>query len=250
MIIMVKETIKEAVTLHKSLKQDQMYITVDTLILPVINGKLCLLLSLRRNPPYDGMPALPGRIIGRDETAEETAWYLMNEMLPGGEPFLEQLYTFTEVDRDPRGRVISVAYLAIIPQRKLAKLLEEQETTLQPFRIDTEEGRLQMTGLDGTVLTGSDLAFDHGRIIETGVKRLQNKIGYTDIGFRFLNNANAFSLSELQTVFEAVLNMELDSSNFRRSILNQYEKSGRLWQTAQEERRGRGRPAVLYRFDL
>lgn len=250
MIIMVKETIKEAVTLHKSLKQDQMYITVDTLILTVINGKLCLLLSLRRNPPYDGMPALPGRIIGRDETAEETAWYLMNEMLPGGEPFLEQLYTFTEVDRDPRGRVISVAYLAIIPQRKLAKLLEEQETTLQPFRIDTEEGRLQMTGQDGTVLTGSDLAFDHGRIIETGVKRLQNKIGYTDIGFRFLNNANAFSLSELQTVFEAVLNMELDSSNFRRSILNQYEKSGRLWQTAQEERRGRGRPAVLYRFDL
>ena len=250
MIIMVKETIKEAVTLHESLEQDQLYITVDTLILTVINGKLCLLLSRRKNPPFEGMPALPGRFIGHDETAEETACYLMNEMLPGGEPFLEQLYTFTEVDRDPRGRMISTAYLAIIPQGKLEKLLEEKETTLQPYRIGTEAGKLQMTGKDGTVLTGQDLAFDHGRIIETGIKRLQNKIGYTDIGFRFLNNADAFSLSELQTVFEAVLDMELDSSNFRRSILNQYEKSGRLWQTAQEERRGRGRPAVLYRFDL
>ena len=234
----------------ESLKQDQLYVTVDTLILTVIDGKMCLLLSPRKNPPYEGRLALPGRFIGHDETAEETVRYLMNEMLPGGEPFLEQLYTFTETDRDPRGRVISMAYLVIIPQQKLEMLLEEKKTALQPFRIGSEEEGLQLTGQDGTILAGSDLAFDHGRIIGTGIKRLQNKIGYTDIGFRFLNNADAFSLSELQTVFEAVLNTELDSSNFRRSILNQYEKSGRLWQTAREERRGRGRPAVLYRFDL
>lgn len=233
----------------ESLKQDQLYVTVDTLILTVIDGKMCLLLSPRKNPPYEGRLALPGRFIGHDETAEETVRYLMNEMLPGGEPFLEQLYTFTETDRDPRGRVISVAYLVIIPQRKLEKLLEEKETAMQPFRVEWEEEGLRLAGKDGTVFTGADLAFDHGRIIETGIKRLQNKIGYTDIGFRFLNHAEAFSLGELQTVFEAVLNAELDSSNFRRSILNQYEKGGRLRQTAQEERKGRGRPAVLYRFD-
>lgn len=247
---MVTVTLKEVKAVHEELEQGQLYVTVDTLILTVMNGELCLLLSRRKNPPYEGRPALPGRFIGPEEAAETTVRYLMNEMLPGADPFLEQLYTFTEVNRDPRGRVISAAYLVILPQQKMEKVLEESETSLRPYRVDTENGAVRMTGEDGTVLTGSDLAFDHGRIIETGIQRLRNKIGYTDIGFRFLNNPGAFSLSELQTVFEAVLGMQLDSSNFRRSILNQYEKGGRLRQTAQEERRGRGRPAVLYRFDL
>ena len=236
--------------MHGALKPDQLYVTVDTLILTVMDGKLCLLLSRRKDPPYEGRPALPGRFIGQEETAEETVRYLMNEMLPGAEPFLEQLYTFTEVERDPRGRVISAAYLVILPQQKLEKVLAESGTSLRPYRVTAEDGRLRMDGEDGTVLREEDLAFDHGRIIETGIRRLQGKIDYTDIGFRFLNSTDAFSLSELQTVFEAVLGMQLDSSNFRRAILTRYERSGRLWQTAQEERKGRGRPAVLYRFDL
>ena len=105
-----------------------------------------------------------------------------------------------------------------------------------------------MSGKDGTVLTGSDLAFDHGRIIETGIKRLQNKIGYTDIAFRFLADMESFSLSELQTVFEAVLDRPTDSSNFRRMIRTQYEKEGRVIRTEKEDKQGPGRPSVLYRF--
>jgi hypothetical protein len=108
--------------------------------------------------------------------------------------------------------------------------------------------KVELTAADGTSLIGSDLAFDHGRIIETGVLRLQGKIDYTDIGFRFLNDTEAFSLSELQTVFEAVLDRPLDISNFRRFILGRYEKNGRMVQTEQAEKKGRGRPAVLYRL--
>ena len=83
-------------------------------------------------------------------------------------------------------------------------------------------------------------------MIQTGLQRLRNKIDYTDIGFSFLENREEFALGELQTVFEAVLDSKLDSSNFRRFILNRYEKTGRLEQTEQAEKRGRGRPAALY----
>lgn len=236
--------------MHEILQPDRVYVAVDILALTVMDGELCLMLSRRKDPPYEGRLALPGRFVGQEEAAETAVCRLMEEMIPVFDPFLEQLYTFTEVNRDPRGRVISAAYLVIMQPRKLEEVLRAERTQMLPYRISTKSCPLQLTGGDGTTLIGSDLAFDHGRIIETGVQRLQGKIDYTDIGFRFLNNAGAFSLSELQTIHEAILGVELDSSNFRRAILNRYERTGRLWQTAQEEKRGRGRPAVLYRFDL
>jgi len=236
--------------MHDTLQSDRTYVTVDILALTVQDGQLSLMLSRRKDSPFQGRLALPGRFIGQEESAETAVHRLMEEMIPVADPFMEQLYTFTEVNRDPRGRVISVAYLVIMPPKKLEEAWRAGSITVHPYRISTGTVPLRMTGEDGMTLTGGDLAFDHGRIIETGVQRLQGKIDYTDIGFRFLNSADAFSLSELQTIYEAVLGTALDSSNFRRSILNRYERTGRLWQTAQEEKRGRGRPAVLYRFDL
>ena len=79
--------------------------------------------------------------------------------------------------------------------------------------------------------------------------RLRGKIDYTDVAFHLLRDMQAFSLSELQIVFEAVLDQQLDASNFRRGILTRYENSGRLTQTDQAKKQGRGRPAALYRFD-
>ncbi len=234
--------------MHEILQPDRLYVAVDILALTVRDGGLYLMLSRRKDPPYEGRLALPGRFIGQEEAAETAVRSLMEEMIPVSDPFMEQLYTFTEVNRDPRGRVISTAYLVIIPSRKLDEMPDAWNADLQLYRIS---GRpVQLTAGDGTAITGDDLAFDHGRIIETGVQRLQGKLDYTDIGFRFLNSAGAFSLSELQAIHEAILGVTLDSSNFRRSILGRYERTGRLWQTAQEEKRGRGRPAVLYRFDL
>ncbi len=233
-----------------SLQPGRIYVTVDILALTVLDGKLCLMLSRRREPPYEGLLALPGRFIGQAETAETAACRLINEMIPVADPYLEQLYTFTDVNRDPRGRVISAAYLVIVPARKLKEAQLEKSFAVRPYRISVGTGPLRITGEDGNTLTGGDLAFDHGRIIETGVQRLQGKIDYTDIGFRFLDNAGAFSMSELQMIYEAVLGTALDSSNFRRAVFKRYERNGHLRQTAQEEKCGRGRPAVLYRFDF
>ncbi len=235
--------------MHESLERDRLYVTVDLLILSVREGKLTLLLSPRTDPPYAGRWALPGRFIGQDESAETAVRKLLDEMLPVKDAFLEQLYTFSEVNRDPRGRVISAAYLVLLPHRKLDALLEAEKTSFRRFVIRREESGLRFEGEDGTALIGSDLAFDHGRIVETGVRRLEGKIDYTEVGFRFLNNPEAFSLGELQTVFEAVLGRELDNSNFRRFIRSRYEETGRIVPTKQEEKQGRGRPAALYRMN-
>ena len=236
--------------MREDLNREQVFVAVDILAMAVWEGKLNLMLSRRKDPPCDGKLALPGRFIGQKETAEMAVRRLMEEMIPVSGLYLEQLYTFTEVDRDPRGRVISVAYLVIMQPQKLEELMKGKDRMVFPCRISTGSASQELILTDGTRIAGSELAFDHGCIIETGIQRLRGKIDYTDIGFRFLRNTEAFSLSELQTVYEAVLGMQLDSSNFRRTILNRYEKTGRLWQTAREEKRGRGRPAVLYRFDL
>ena len=199
--------------MHEVLQTDRVYVTVDILALTVRDGKLCLMLGRRKAPPYEGRLALPGRFIGQEEAAETAVRRLMDEMIPVSDPYLEQLYTFTEVNRDPRGRVISMAYLVIMPPRKLEEVQGTKDLIMQPYSIATGLPELRLTGEDGTTLIGSDLAFDHGRIIETGVQRLQGKLDYTDIGFRFLNSVQAFSLSELQTIYEAALGTALDSSN-------------------------------------
>ena len=95
--------------MHRELNKDQLYVTVDLLIWTVRAGRLNLLLSRRVSPPYAGSWALPGRFIGLDESAETAVTRLLEEMLPVRGPYLEQLYTFTNVARDPRGRVISTA---------------------------------------------------------------------------------------------------------------------------------------------
>lgn len=234
--------------MHDSLAQDQVYVAVDILILTVYGSRLRLLLSRRVEPPYEGRWALPGSFIGLDESAEGAVQRLLGEMLPIQDAFLEQLYTFTAVARDPRGRVISTAYLVIVPWGKLQRLAAEKELPFRSYQVSLDDRGLRLTDDHGSVLIPEDLAFDHGRIIETGIIRLRGKIDYTDIGFHFLEDPRAFSLSDLQTVFEAVLGETLDSSNFRRSILGRYEKTGRLVQTDLAEKRGRGRPAALYRF--
>ena len=245
---MVNGTKMESEIMHEALQPERLYVTVDILILSVREGKLTILLSRRNDPPYARRWALLGRFLGLDESMESAVRKLMDEMLPIADPFMEQLYTFADVNRDPRGRVISSAYLVILPWQRLNVELAKGNTPLRPYEVRMDRTGLILKGEDGEILRGSDLAFDHGRIIETGVTRLQGKIDYTDIGFRFLNDTEAFSLSELQTVFEAVLDRPLDISNFRRFILGRYEKNGRMVQTEQAEKKGRGRPAVLYRL--
>ena len=145
---------------------------------------------------------------------------------------------------DPAGREARfVSFLRSIPAAET-----EAAHGMKAFDLRTEGSALRLNADDGTELAASDMAFDHAGIVETAVRRLRGKIGYTDIAFRFLADMDSFSLSELQTVFEAVMDRPTDSSNFRRMIRTQYEKEGRVIRTEKEDKQGPGRPSVLYRF--
>ena len=233
-----------------TLEQNRIYVTVDVLPLSVYEGTLYILLSRRKDPPYQERWALPGRFVDAEESAEAAAGRLIHEMLPSGGGYLEQLYTFSELNRDPRGRVISMAYLQIIPWKELQASVFRGGASMACFEVDLDDQGLRLRSGDETILTGGDLAFDHGKIIETGIRRLRGKIDYTEIGFRFLANMGAFSLSELQNVFEAELGENIDKSNFRRTIINRYGKTGKLKQTDLPVRRGQGRPAALYSMTM
>ena len=224
------------------------HVSVDALVLTEHSGALQLLLGRRTAPPYAGRWALPGRFVALDESAETTVQRLLSELLPVPPAYMEQLYTFSDVNRDPRGRVISIAYLLIIPWPRLAATLREGKSPLSCFSLTKRGGQLQLRAADGTQLIGSDLAYDHSRIIDTGIRRLRGKLDYTDIGFYFLPDSGAFTLGELQQVFEAVTGKALDSSNFRRFIRKRYEEKGRIEPTERETRQRRGRPAALYRL--
>lgn len=235
--------------MHADLNPDRLYLSVDALILTIRDGRLAVLLSRRTHPPYEGDWALPGKLVGLAESADEAAAQLLHEMLPDVPAYREQLYTFAHPQRDPRGRVVSIAHLFLLPWERLQPALSRPDSSLRCFVIRPAPEGLTLVSDDGTAVSPDDLAFDHGLILRTGVTRLRGKIDYTDVAFHLLRDMQAFSLSELQSIFEAVLNQMLDASNFRRGILTRYESTGRLTQTAQAKKQGRGRPAALYRFD-
>lgn len=234
--------------MHNRLEPDQIYVAVDAMILTENGGRLKLLLSRRPHEPCLHKWALPGRFIARDESAEAAVEKLLAEMLPVQAAYSEQLYTFTHPARDARGRILSIAYLVIVPWQQLEPVLHA-DTALRCFTVETALPGCPITDEEGLPLPLEDLAFDHGAIIRTGVARLQGKIDYTDIGFRFLNTPGAFSLSELQRIFEAVQGKAQDASNFRRFVRGRYEETKCISPLERAEKKGRGRPAVLYSWN-
>jgi 8-oxo-dGTP diphosphatase len=203
-------------------------VTVDIILFTFQDGRLKVLLVRRGVPPFAGMCALPGGFVGIDEGIEEAARRELVEETNVQDIYLEQLYTFGAPDRDPRTRVITVAYFALLS-------------------IDQAE-RLQLhAATDAAEVSWWDayapppLAFDHARILQYAVQRLRWKLEWTALGFLLL--PSEFTLSELQQVYETVLNEPLDKRNFRRKML----AAGVLEATG-NQRGGDHRPAQLYRF--
>ncbi len=202
-------------------------VTVDTILFSIQAEKLATLLVRRGQWPHKGMWAIPGGFIHLDETLEECARRKLAEETGVSRVYLEQLYTFGEVDRDPRTRVITVAYFALVDGDRLKRV--------EPTRADILERRwFSMKGLP-------ELAFDHGRILDYALRRLRYKLEYTAVGLELL--PELFTLTELQGLYEAILDEKLDRRNFRKKIagLNILDDSG-------QQRRGSHRPARLYRF--
>lgn len=201
-----------------------MQVTVDVVIFTIQEGVLKVLLVKRLVEPFIGQFAIPGGFVHEDEDLEEAALRELKEETGVADVYLEQLYSFGKPDRDPRGRVITVAYFALI----------SADRTLKAGTDAAEAAWFPMDDFP-------PLAFDHATILNYALERLRNKLEYTTVGFQLL--PEKFTLTELQEVYSAILGKKLDKRNFRRkmSIL-------KILKPLPEYRRGGQRPAQLYRF--
>jgi 8-oxo-dGTP diphosphatase len=202
-----------------------MKVTVDIVIFTIQSDELKVLLVKRGIPPFKGQLALPGGFVHEDESLDEAAMRELREETGVSDVFLEQLYSFGEPGRDPRERIITVAYYALISADR-SQLAAGTDTT--------EAAWWPVSKLPA-------LAFDHRKILDYALERLRNKLEYTTVGFQLL--PAKFSLTELQGVYEAILGKKLDKRNFRRKI-----ELLKILKPIAEYRRGGQRPARLYRF--
>ena len=219
-------------------------VTVDTVLLTITSdGKLCTFVSKRQLEPFLGSWALPGVFVQRDETLETAAQRALSDKARIPNVFVEQLYTFGDLKRDPRGRILSVAYYALVPEdRFYVAMARNHEATVATIDVPWEGsagGPVQLLDVDGNRLK---LAFDHDRIIGLAVQRIRGKLNYTNIGFELL--PDEFTLFELQRIYEAVLGHRLNKDSFRRKMLS----SGLIEDTGNRRGGTSYRPASLFRF--
>ena len=200
-------------------------VTVDIVIFTIRQDALKVLLIKRALPPAQGEWALPGGFVNLDESLDAAARRELEEETGVAGVYLEQLYSFGKPDRDPRERVITVAYYALIPSDQIV------------LQAATDAEGVCWFGMEEL----PDLAFDHTEILGIARMRLVAKLDYSTIAFQFM--PQAFSLSELQSVYEVISRTPVDKRNFRKHILalNLIESTG------EEKREGRHRPAKLYR---
>src|SRR5947207_3808515 len=201
-------------------------VAVDLVIFTVREGALQVLLIERGVPPFKGQWALPGGFVLDRETLEEAARRELEEETGVRDVYLEQLYTFGDPDRDPRGRTIAVAYYALTPPAPLRASTDAANAAWHPAARPPK------------------LAFDHSRILKTGLERLRAKLGYSTVGFQLL--PKQFTLTELQALYEAILERRLDKRNFRKKVLS----LGLLKAEGLKRAAGAHRPARLYSFAL
>jgi 8-oxo-dGTP diphosphatase len=202
-----------------------MQLTVDIVIFTIEQGALKVLLVKRGIEPFAGQYAIPGGFVLENESLDQAAMRELREETGVAEVYLEQLYSFGDPRRDPRGRVVTVAYYALISAEHSQLRAGSDAAAAAWFAVDAVP----------------DLAFDHAKILAYAVERLRNKLEYTTVGFQLL--PEKFSLSELQEVYEAILGKKLDKRNFRRKLA----LLKILKPTAEYRRDGR-KPARLYRF--
>ncbi|MBA3732964.1 NUDIX hydrolase [Patescibacteria group bacterium] len=201
-------------------------LAVDVVCFRINEGRLEMLVGeiISDNNKYKGQLAHIGGLIKVDETAEQSVDRLLKDKAGLTNVYKEQLYTFSKVDRDPRGRVVSVAYLGF--------------TNKNTSQLENTEVRTEWKSAHDS----SKLAYDHNEMTKVGIERLQSKIIYTDIARHLM--PEEFTLSELQKVYEVVSGEEMDKRNFRKKML----ALGILHDTKRTIKKGVMRPATLYRF--
>lgn len=203
-------------------------VTVDIVVFGYAGrGKLSVLLIQRGGEPYRGQWALPGGFVEMDEDLETSALRELAEETGVKDLFLEQLYTYGNPGRDPRGRVISVAYFALVNLQDHPPTAASDADAAEWFALDKLP----------------QLAFDHADILSAAETRLKAKVRYQPIGFELL--PETFTLAELQSLYETILDVEeLNKRNFRTRI-----KAMEILEEAGQQSGVAHRPAMLYRFN-
>lgn len=217
-------------------------VAVDVVVMTVEAGALRVVAYLRKEHPARGKYALPGGFVRIDESLDDAARRLLSEKAGLRGVFFEQLYTFGAPGRDPRGRIIAVAYLALVAPATLAHVESAHGARVCAVRAGwkgTEGGPAEVLGDAGEPLP---LAFDHGLILGTAVKRLRAALDDTDVAFQLL--PRDLTLRALQDVHEAIRGEPLNKDSFRRRML----ATGRLVPTGERERDASHRPTELFRF--
>jgi 8-oxo-dGTP diphosphatase len=203
-------------------------LTVDCVVFGLDERwELRALLIERDIEPFRGRMALPGGFVLEGETLEDAARRELREETGVSDVYLEQLYTFGDPGRDPRGRVISVAYYALVKP--------------EAHRLQASTDARSAAWFRATA--APPLAFDHDKILAVALERLRGKVRYRPIGFELL--PPEFTLTQLQRLYEGILERDLDKRNFRRKVMSM----GLLIDTGRQEFGAPGRPAALYRFD-
>lgn len=215
-------------------------VAVDVVALTVAEGALKVGLYRRHEHPGLGSYALPGGFVRMQEGLDEAARRVLAQKLGLEDVFLEQLYTFGAPDRDPRGRVISVAWYALVDSQRFPA--DRDGVITARLRV----GWSGETGGPAEALGPGDaplpLAFDHAEICGLAIQRLRGKLDYSAVGFQLL--PQAFTLRQLQDVHEIVRGEAVNKDSFRRRML----ASGQLQPTGEHEQNVTWRPAELYRF--
>ena len=255
-------------------KFDQLSMTADILLISVsdhetsnyrkTNKKTMSILLVKRNEyPYKDKWCLPGGFLNpKNETLEECAMRVLKQETNLENIYLEQLYTFDDPKRDPRTRVISTSYMALIDKNKLTQMINKNASWFDVVLLEDNEKEVTITLTNGvdtihvnvkkelrekttgrytvTSLDNKDLAFDHDLVIVSGLERLRNKLSYTDIVFNMM--PEYFTLGELQKVYEVILNKKLLDPAFRRIIAKKVEKTDKM-------KTGEGhRPSALFKY--
>lgn len=183
---------------------EKLSVAVDLLVFTAEDDRLKILLVERSEDPFAGYLAFPGVFVGMKETLDEAAARGIAEETGLNNIYFEQLYTFSDVDRDPRMRILSVAYMALVPVEELQ------------FRAGQRTRAAVLADVEELLASKKELAFDHKKILAYARWRLANKVEYTDIAFHLV--PELFTLPQLQKIYEILLGKSLYKANFRKKM--------------------------------
>lgn len=203
------------------------HVAVDAVLFTIDGDELKVLLIKLNNGPYSGSWCIPGGLVGMDETLDEAAKRVLFQKANVSNVYLEQLYTFGDLNRDSRSRTISVAYFALV-------------NNIENYKIATNSYYSEIKWFP--IKSLPNLAFDHKEIIRFAHERLKGKIEYTNIAYGLL--PKLFTLTQMQKVHEIILGEAIDKRNFRKKILS----VGMVKESNEMTKGAAHRPAQLYEF--